>query len=106
MLKKTGFRIDSSQLKRKLKQAKDSLRVDIFKPALLDYFRKTLNECIKLTPIRDYGTIQINQSQQYANRVNYIPNIHDTDVDPRLVVNASGHWLFTGGKWYKADSWL
>ena len=98
----SGFRVDSSQLKRKLQLVRDNLRVDLFKPALIDYFRKTLNECVKLTPAREYQLIQRAQSEQYANRINYIPSIHWGDADPRLVVKSGVQWIFVSGKWYNA----
>lgn len=97
----SGFRIDFSRLKKKL-QAK--IRLETFKPLLMDFVRKSLTTASKLTPSREYQLIKTAQNRQYNNRINTIPNYHVLQ-NPSLVVKGNIHWVVWNGKWYNATAW-
>jgi hypothetical protein len=103
-MRKTGFRIDTSQLQRKLDLAAKGLRAETFRPQLLNFVRVSLNEAVKLTPAREYQLIRSAQMRQYSNRINYIPSFH-TRENPTLIVKPTGHFLYFNGKWLRPDIW-
>jgi hypothetical protein len=100
----TGFRIDASQLIRKAKALQKEVTADKFRPDLLDFVRISLNTAVKMTPARALATIQAAQRNQYDNRVNYIPSVHELR-DPTLIIKPDGMWLYCGGEWYLPNSW-
>jgi len=100
----SGFRIDSSKFLSKLERAKAEIRLETFRPYLLDYVRKSLNAAIKLTPAREYQLIKSAQNRQYSNRINYIPTIHRLE-NPSLIAKGGREYLFLNGKWYLPDKW-
>lgn len=89
---------------RKLENAKAEIRLETFKPILLDFVRKSLVTAIKLTPEREYQLIKAAQNRQYNHRINYIPSFHSLE-NPSLVVKGNDTWLFFNGKWYKPLEW-
>lgn len=68
-MKKTGFRIDVSTLRKKLAALKQ-IPASNFKPDVMGYTRKTLGTASRITPVRDYALIRNNQivkpRSQYA----------------------------------------
>lgn len=59
-MKKTGFRIDVSTLRKKLAALKQ-IPASNFKPDVMDYTRKTLGTASRITPVRSYQLIKTNQ---------------------------------------------
>jgi hypothetical protein len=100
---KTGFRLDTTKLRRKLVSL-GRIRADDFKPELSDFTRKSLATASRMTPVRDYALIKRNQNRQYNHRINYIPSYHEV-VNPSLRVHNGKHWLFCDGKWLLANEW-
>jgi len=100
---RTGIRLDTDRIKKKLAKLGADVNAETFRPEVIAYAKATLETCIDMTPARDEKLIQGNQEQQYANRVGYIDSIHWGNADPRLIVKESGVFLFSGGKWYRPD---
>lgn len=101
----TGLRIapQLGVLSRRLGKLKASTRASDFRPELERFTKRTLDDCVKATPVRNEALIQRAQVKQYHNRVNYIPSFHTLE-DPTLIVNEQGqHWVFSNGKWYNAE---
>lgn len=101
---KTGLRIELRNIRKRINRF-EGLQANAFMSPLLNYTQKVLNSCVTMTPERDAGLIRRNQRKQYRHRVDYIPSYHTLE-NPSLIVNSEGeHWLFYGGKWYKASEW-
>lgn len=101
-----GFRIDVTNLRRKLARKERALTAESFRPELEKHATAVLNDAAASTPVRDLSTIQAAQNKQYDARINCIPSAHEL-IDPSLRVNSNNgqHWLFSGGKWYLASEW-
>lgn len=100
----TGFRIVSPLLS-VIAGLKVNPRASDFAPETRRFLSRTLTTCVSLTPARSLATIRAAQRKQYANRVNYIPSVHDL-LDPTLIVKSDGtQWLYAGQKWYRPDVW-
>lgn len=98
------FRVDIAKLKRRFAHVAESFRADKLKPELKVFVAATLKTAMDMTPVRNESLIIANQNRQYDQRVNYIPSVHTTE-DPTLIVKGATHWLYAGGKWYKASEW-
>jgi hypothetical protein len=59
-MKKTGFRVDVSTLRKKLAAMQQVAAIQ-FKPDVMDYTKKTLATASRITPVRDYQLIRTNQ---------------------------------------------
>jgi len=66
-MKKTGFRVDVSQLKKKL-AALQQVKAIAFAPDVMDYTKKTLATAARITPVRDFSLIRSNQIQKKGNQ--------------------------------------
>lgn len=66
-MKKTGFRVDVSQLKKKL-AALQQVKALAFAPDVMDYTKKTLATAARITPVRDFSLIRSNQIQKKGNQ--------------------------------------
>ena len=66
-MKKTGFRVDVSTLRKKLAVMKQVAAIQ-FKPDVMDYTRKTLATASRITPVRDFSLIRTNQIQKKGNQ--------------------------------------
>jgi len=97
---KSGFRVDTTQLRRRLAKLGEEIRADEFKPELMQFTQTSLRTAARTTPVRDYALIKRNQAKQYRNRINYIPSVHTLE-NPTLIVNEKGeHWVFKDSRWY------
>jgi hypothetical protein len=100
----TGLRVNMRDLRKRIGKLQ-SIRADYFRPALMNFAKKTLQTCADQTPERSASIIRKNQRKQYLNRVNYIPSVHSLE-SPTLIVNEDGeHWLYMGGQWFKPAEW-
>lgn len=100
-----GLRLDTAiaKIQKRLGKLKESTRADAFRPELQQFAQRTLEDCIRTTPVRDEAKIQRAQEIQYKHRINYIPSVHEL-ADPSLIVNDQGQaWIFYAGKWYNAE---
>jgi len=66
-MKKTGFRVDVSTLRKKLEAMKQVAAIQ-FKPDVMDYTKKTLATASRITPVRDFSVIRSNQIQKKGNQ--------------------------------------
>jgi len=66
-MKKTGFRVDVSTLRKKLEAMKQVAAIQ-FKPDVMDYTKKTLATASRITPVRDFSLIRSNQIQKKGNQ--------------------------------------
>ena len=66
-MKKTGFRVDVSQLRKKL-DAMKQIRAIAFAPDVMSYTKKTLATASRITPVRDFALIRSNQVQKKGNQ--------------------------------------
>lgn len=66
-MKKTGFRVDVSTLRKKLEAMKQVAAIQ-FKPDVMDYTKKTLATASRITPVRDFSVIRTNQIQKKGNQ--------------------------------------
>ena len=66
-MKKTGFRVDVSQLRKKL-DAMKQIRAIAFAPDVMSYTKKTLATASRITPVRDYQLIRTNQILKPRNQ--------------------------------------
>lgn len=66
-MKKTGFRVDVSTLRKKLAAMKQVAAIQ-FKPDVMDYTKKTLATASRITPVRDFALIRSNQVQKKGNQ--------------------------------------
>jgi len=66
-MKKTGFRVDVSTLRKKLEAMKQVAAIQ-FKPDVMDYTRKTLATASRITPVRPYNIIRGNQILKPGNQ--------------------------------------
>ena len=66
-MKKTGFRVDVSTLRKKLAAMKQ-IAASQFKPDVMDYTKKTLATASRITPVRDFSLIRSNQIQKKGNQ--------------------------------------
>ena len=66
-MKKTGFRVDVSQLKKKL-AALQQVKAIAFAPDVMSYTKKTLATASRITPVRDFALIRSNQVQKKGNQ--------------------------------------
>lgn len=100
---RSGFRIDSTNLRRRLARGSAKLRADSMRAQLMEFARKVLTTAAQITPVRDAQLIRKNQETQYDHRINYIPSYHTLE-NPSLIVNQAGeHWIYAEGKWYRGD---
>lgn len=100
----TGFRVVSPVLE-VIAGLKVNPAAADFAPEVRRFLSRSLTTAIQLTPALSLGTIRAAQRKQYANRINYIPSVHDL-IDPTLIVKSDGtQWLYTGNKWYRPDMW-
>ncbi len=94
------LRIDTGGARKKNDRLLRGLRANDFRALLMEYLRKTLTTAAQMTPTRDLGLIQRNQSREYDHRINWIPSYHSLE-NPSLRVNEDGeHWIYCDGKWY------
>lgn len=98
----TGLRLDARSLARQFQQKLSKVTADAFRPEVTKFAKRTLETCVKLTPIRPLATIRAAQKKQYANRVNNIPSVHTLE-DPTLIVKDDVHWLYAQGRWWPAS---
>ena len=66
-MRKTGFRVDVSQLRKKLAALKQ-VKALAFAPDVMDYTKKTLATASRITPVRDFALIRSNQIQKKGNQ--------------------------------------
>lgn len=66
-MKKTGFRVDVSTLRKKMEAMKQVAAIQ-FKPDVMDYTKKTLATASRITPVRDFSVIRSNQIQKKGNQ--------------------------------------
>jgi len=66
-MKKTGFRVDVSTLRKKLEAMKQVAAIQ-FRPDVMDYTKKTLATASRITPVRDFSLIRSNQIQKKGNQ--------------------------------------
>lgn len=66
-MKKTGFRVDVSQLRKKLAAMKQ-VKASAFAPDVMDYTRKTLATASRITPVRSFQLIRTNQIVKPGNQ--------------------------------------
>lgn len=66
-MKKTGFRVDVSTLRKKMEAMKQVAAIQ-FKPDVMDYTKKTLATASRITPVRDFSLIRSNQIQKKGNQ--------------------------------------
>ena len=101
----TGLRIDTAvgTLSKRLAALRQKTQASNFRPELERFTKRTLEDCIKTTPVRSEALITRAQAKQYKNRVNYIPSVHSLE-NPSLIVNDKGEeWIFMDAKWYRSD---
>jgi hypothetical protein len=68
----TGFRFDVDAIKKRLKRANADLAASNFRPDVAAFAQRTLQEAIRITPVRRVSVIRSNQAKQYAKRAQYI----------------------------------
>lgn len=101
----TGLRIapQLGVLGKRLERLKRTMSASEFKPELATYAKRTLEDCVRTTPVRSEAIITKAQATQYDHRVNYIPSVH-TLHNPTLIVNDTGeHWIYVNEKWYNGE---
>lgn len=96
----SNLRLPVQRLRKRVERLGATVNASEFEPELLAYTGRVLATCLEMTPARDEQLIINNQVKEYENRVNYIPSIHDTTADPRLIYGDDGERLFFHGRWY------
>lgn len=95
----TGLRLNLRAMQSAYERKFSKVQVGAFRDEIARFTKRTLQTAIRLTPVRDLSLIQKNQRKQYANRVSYIPSVHELQ-DPTLVVKAGIHWLYANSRWW------
>ena len=101
----TGLRIDTAvaTIKKRLAKVGTSMQASNFRPELDRFTKRTLEDCIRTTPVRNEAQITRAQIKQYHNRINYIPSVHEL-ANPSLIINDKGEeWIYFDAKWYKSE---
>lgn len=97
------FRLDVRKLASQLQTKLGRVTANDFRPEIRRYAARALATSIAMTPTREISIIRKSQEKQYANRINYIPTVHDL-LDPTLIVDENGaYWLYANGRWWAAS---
>jgi hypothetical protein len=98
------FRLDTATLKRRLNRIGRSFAANEFRPDVAKFAAATLQECIRITPVRSVSLIKRNQTKQFFDRQRYIrknPGSATRTVDKNRFVEERAQARFL----YK-KSWL
>lgn len=98
-----ALRLDARKLVAQIDRKFRRVEASQFRPEVAAHAKRVLSRCIKTTPVRSVSKIIAAQRKQYANRINYIPSVHEL-IDPTLIVKPDdSHWLYVNAQWYAAS---